>query len=99
MRNRFLLLALVLAVGTIVFVQQNATNQTTYNYSNPAQGAPNCKENNHGIFGKENLRCDINSGQEENDNNKEPYRSCDSKNFDKDNDDDGYIVCRGVGNN
>jgi hypothetical protein len=35
----FLVLALVLAVGTIVFVQQNATNQTsTYNYT--AQAKP-----------------------------------------------------------
>lgn len=35
--HKFLLLALVLAVGTIVFVQQNATNQTG-NYT--AQAKP-----------------------------------------------------------
>lgn len=37
--NKMMVLALVIAVGTIVFVQQNATNQTSsYNYS--AQAKP-----------------------------------------------------------
>lgn len=35
-----LVLALVIAVGTIIFVQQNATNQTSGNYSNLVNAAP-----------------------------------------------------------
>ena len=38
MRNLILTLALVVAVGTIVFVQQNATNPTSGNYT--AQAKP-----------------------------------------------------------